>query len=276
MFVPQSTNIVTADSSLSCRLTVYSPSGDLLANVEPYQNALGLRSFAFQNLTTADGTDGTLDTSTELSVSHQRKLFSQGLLAVGSFDGKVRILSTRTWEVAFTLPMLHIKELVNERTVSVDVRTTVEVDGGKYAGTTPFDTDLWGSTVDGDTSIMNQSISLNSTASGANTYVYKNLKSLPKLSSSDVRVPNGFPKMGVHALSFAPNSPLLVVREEAHPRCLWVWDALQARLVALLVQLQPVLQAQWRPSSRRPLLAFCTGAERVYVWSETGSSWVRH
>ena len=41
---------------------------------------------------------------------------------------------------------------------------------------------------------------------------------------------------------------LLAAREEAHPRCLWVWRPLQAQLVAVLVLLDAITCAQWRPA----------------------------
>lgn len=277
-FVPSSTLIFTADSSLCYRATVYSPAGEIIAHFEPYENALGTRVFAFQRSSAhviIDHADPATDLSMETSeLNALRTGSTQGLLAIGSFDGKVRIFSSRSWEMAFVLPQLHPKEFAQHPSIVANVKTTVEVEAGKYSGGTAFETDIWGSTIDGDSTILNQSISLNSTSANSNNYIYKNLKHLPKLTSSEIRSNKGAPKMGVSFLQWAPGSPLMVVCEEAHPRCLWVWNALEAKLIALVVQMRSVLAAQWRPTAGRAVLAYCTGTERVYVWTEAGPSWV--
>lgn len=47
------------------------------------------------------------------------------LLAVGSYDGNVRLLSTRTWAVAFVLPAAHTSEMT--AIMHQGVVTTVEI-----------------------------------------------------------------------------------------------------------------------------------------------------
>ena len=49
------------------------------------------------------------------------------LLAVGSYDGNVRLLSARSWAVAFVLPACHPSEM--PAIMSQGVVTTVEVAG---------------------------------------------------------------------------------------------------------------------------------------------------
>ena len=278
-FVPSTTLIFSADSSLCYRVSVYSPSGEVIAHFEPYENALGSRVFAFQRSSATvvvEHADSLLSASMDLSDANLREKSSsaQGLLAIGSYDGKVRVFSSRSWEMAFVLPQVHTKELANYPSIIANVKTTVEVEAGKYSGGTVFETDIWGSTTDGDSTILNQSISLNSTTARSNSYIYKNLKSLPKLSSSEIRAAKSIPKMGVNSLQWAPESALLAVREESYPRCLWIWNGLEAKLVALLVQMQSVLSAQWKPTPGSAVLAYCTGTERVYIWTEAGPSWV--
>lgn len=286
-FVPGSTNILTIDSALCYRMNVYSPSGDHISSFEPYQNALGVRSLAFQKRAapfkqSSSPFDSSFPASDMLSsaddtLSTVQPRGNASLLALGSFDGKVRVLSPRSWELAYVLPLIHTKELANVHAVTCTVKTTVEVEEGRaQQGTTVFESDLWGSTFDGDSSILSQSVTLSSTAAAGATYVNRNLKSLPRLNSSEVRAVNGPPKAGVSSVLWAPGSSLLVAREESHPRCIWVWNALDASLVALLVQAHPVLCASWRPKSSKPILAFCTGSERVYIWSDMGPSWVHN
>lgn len=57
---------------------MYSPAGDCLLSLEAYQHALGIRCLAPPAPT-------------------------GGLLAVGSFDGSVRLLSVFSWQLAFEL-----------------------------------------------------------------------------------------------------------------------------------------------------------------------------
>jgi hypothetical protein len=63
-------------------------------------------------------------------------------------------------------------------------------------------------------------------------------------------------------------------------RCLWVWSTFEAKLQALIVQIDPILCAQWRPAlsdectarTTSRMLAFCTGTSRIYFWcSKEGS-----
>ena len=60
-------------------------------------------------------------------------------------------------------------------------------------------------------------------------------------------------------------------------RCLWVWSTLEAKLTALVVQMEPIVCAQWRPyipisatdskeSNTERMLAYCTGTSRIYFW----------
>ena len=66
-------------------------------------------------------------------------------------------------------------------------------------------------------------------------------------------------------------------------RCLWVWSTLEAKLTALVVQIEPIVCAQWRPyvplsatdnkdSNTERMLAYCTGTTRIYFWRSKGDS----
>ena len=288
-FVPESTNIIAVDSILHYRVTIYSPSGAVLSLFEPYQNALGPRCLSFHQSNVAKDSYSNESNSPEVtaisaSSSSRSKV---GLFAIGSYDGKVRILSSKSWQLAFVLPLIHPRDVkAADPSLRADVKTCVEMEQGKVAGiggnnlnNSVFETDLWGSTTFQDcdsSSILNQSVNLNSTLATVNSYVFKNLKTLPRIHA-DLRV-TSLPHMGVNWLAFAPNdATVLAARDEAHPRCLWIWDALHASLLAVLVQLLPIQCAAWRPSasSAEPILAFCTGTERIYFWSSgSGPSFV--
>jgi len=73
--------------------------------------------------------------------------------------------------------------------------------------------------------------------------------------------------MGVGWMAWSSDGLLLATKEEAHPRCLWVWRPLQARLEALLVLAEPLQCARWRSAGSTAVLAFCSSSGRVGLWS---------
>lgn len=85
----------------------------VVAQYEAYQNALGIRSMSFHR------PPSTLDGASIGVVSNSP------LLAVGSFDGSVRLLSTHSWQVAFVLPCSLPGDMMPG--LGGEVVTTVEV-----------------------------------------------------------------------------------------------------------------------------------------------------
>lgn len=235
-------HIITVDTPLSYKVCVYSPAGELLALHEAYANALGVRSLA-----------------------HNAKW-----LAVGSFDGKVRLFTTCSWALAFTLPLCHIKDtdhsFIREATV-----TTVEVSAS--------DVHDWDASGTLDAGHL-RSASLAATGGASAGFVNKMLRALPK-SAADPRVaagktsasapPSGssLPSFGVAWLGWSPAGQYLAATEESTPRCLWIWECEATKLNALLVMQQSITAAAWRPESSgaAPWLAICTGTSAVYLWS---------
>ena len=53
------------------------------------------------------------------------------------------------------------------------------------------------------------------------------------------------------------------------PNCLWIWDIIQLRQVALIQQLNPITMILWNPIKPENLL-FSTGGTHLYHW--TGES----
>ena len=185
---PVSSHIIAIDSYLNYKLAIYSPSGEVISTCEPYQNALGFKQ---------------IFSSTS---------FGQ-YIALGSYDGKIRLFSTVSWQMAFELPLMHSKDmhpgLISSKTSetnSTGFCTTVEV-------TDPSGTETVFSNI--------QEKAVNSTTVES-CYVYRNLKNLPKL----IIDPNykGIPKLGVTGMSISHDGNYLSAREESSPRCLWIWD----------------------------------------------------
>lgn len=88
----------------------------MLSQYEAYQNALGIRSLSFHRPAIS------LDDAGEIVASSCQ---SSPLLAIGSYDGNVRLLSTHSWNVAFVFPTTHPNDMMPG--MGNDVITTVEV-----------------------------------------------------------------------------------------------------------------------------------------------------
>ena len=77
---------------------MYTASGEIVGQYEAYQSALGIRSFCFFR-----------PTGQRLTITTAKS--SAQLMAIGSYDGKVRLLSIRSWQPAFVLPLVHPREM---------------------------------------------------------------------------------------------------------------------------------------------------------------------
>ena len=86
-WTPNSTHIVAIDSPLSYRIGVYTAAGDVVGQYEAYQSALGIRTMGYFRPTGPRLTIPTAKSSAQL-------------LALGSYDGKIRLLSIRSWQVS--------------------------------------------------------------------------------------------------------------------------------------------------------------------------------
>ncbi len=73
----------------------------VLMQYEAYQNALGVRSVAYFRPNSVPGVE-----------DEQLSNLPSPLLAVGSFDGNVRMLSTMSYKVAFVYPCVHPNEMM--------------------------------------------------------------------------------------------------------------------------------------------------------------------
>ncbi len=74
----------------------------------------------------------------------------------------------------------------------------------------------------------------------------------------------GNPRLGIGLLEWSSDGTYCCARNDNMPRVLWVWRVSTNRLIAVLVQKAPVRCAAWHP--REPLLALCTGSDKIYTW----------
>jgi hypothetical protein len=107
-------------------------------------------------------------------------------------------------------------------------------------------------------------------------YTAKLLKSLPNVPVDPMKS-KGHIAMGVRWMGFSTDGSLLAGRDDAYPRCMWIWTMADLKLLHVIVQLENIVDSAWRPSSTSndpPILALCCASARVYFWSsKTGVSW---
>jgi len=277
-FTPSGSHIITSESFLSYKLNIYTPSGEHIVSYEAYQNALGIRipSVFYKSLTKQFENQ----IENEDSMNSLASSPSAHLMAIGSFDGKIRLISMLSWQLAFVFPLCHPRDM----------------DAGLVDCEDPA---MFEMTIEmADNSIENGSLrsnlkigSINSKGSRSllsSVYATKPLKILPHITP-DPSNTKGIPHMGTSWIGWSAEGLYLAAREESYPRCLWVWQGVRAQLVTIIVQVEAITCARWRPVSKVsvndsdledvhdaiPLLAFCTGSNRVYFWTPTsGVSYV--
>lgn len=236
-WTPNGAHIVAIDSPLTYRLAVYTPSGEVVATYEAYQNALGIRSINFFRPVV-----GIIASPSSESRS------SAQLLAVNSYDGKIRLLSTRSWQAVFVLPLVHPREMdiglcADGQTILVET-----MDGVSSIESLVLAADEEPPASAALTAGGGRRSS--ATAADRTTYVIRRasaIKSLPRVQP-DPRSPKLLPPLqGVSWMGRSFNGGYLAARESSMQRCLWIWNPLDGKLIDLIVQIDPILSAQWRP-----------------------------
>ncbi|XP_064779235.1 WD repeat-containing protein WRAP73 [Oncorhynchus masou masou] len=208
------------DSCLEYKVLLYSLDGRLLSTFSAYEWSLGIKSLAWSP--------------------------SSQFLAIGSYDGKVRILNHITWKkvTEFDHPATinHTKAVVYK-----------EVERKPVVGSA-------------DLSIQ-QHITMGSTLF--------NTQSKYEICPLPVQVPvvkpdldRANPKVGVSSMAFSSDNRYLATKNDNMACVVWVWDMQRLGLLAVLEQTSSVRCFQWDP--RRPRLALCTGNAKLYLWSPAG------
>ncbi|KAJ1558724.1 WD repeat-containing protein wrap73, partial [Nowakowskiella sp. JEL0078] len=80
---------------------------------------------------------------------------------------------------------------------------------------------------------------------------------------SDHEKPN--PKMGVGICKFNSIGSRIATRNDNMPNCLWIWDILNLRQSCFIQQLLPIKVIEWNPIEPE-LLAFSCSNGSVYLW----------
>lgn len=261
---------------------------------EAYQNALGIRCLGiFRPPYSFSNTAWSSDPS--MAVAADSVLTTSNLLAIGSFDSKIRLMTMFTWQVVLTLPLLHPRDLevglvdpdhpvitkvelskLEQRdmieVISMESLTQASINAGSVDRTAA----LSGSSVSTPTAISpyvtrmvkllpkssnpgaNTALVVDSshTANGGNTSGKvagkASTSSNVKDNSNVITVTSAvdgvsLPAMGVHWLHWSATRTYLAASDEAYARCIWIWKPLDGKLIDLLIQLENVSSAAWRP-----------------------------
>uniref|UniRef100_A0A8C7GWK2 WD repeat containing, antisense to TP73 n=1 Tax=Oncorhynchus kisutch TaxID=8019 RepID=A0A8C7GWK2_ONCKI len=208
------------DSCLEYKVLLYSLDGRLLSTFSAYEWSLGIKSLAWSP--------------------------SSQFLAIGSYDGKVRILNHITWKKVTEFD--HPASINNTKAVVYK-----EVERKPVVGSA-------------DLSIQ-QHITMGSTLF--------NTQSKYEICPLPVQVPvvkpdldRANPKVGVSSMAFSSDNRYLATKNDNMACVVWVWDMQRLGLLAVLEQTSAVRCFQWDP--RRPRLALCTGNAKLYLWSPAG------
>ena len=180
-----------------------------------------------------------------------------GFIAIGSFDGKIRLLSMSTWELVFTLPLIHPQDM--ERGFNcTNMLLTVELIGKNLKAIDSEDIDVSSrkllpskfqqlksyyfyrsgflvskDTADNISHAMIRSkqllFEIDSTEKHFSFFALQKLTCLPKEKNfkSSVAKANSFSSIdkysnfGVKWIGWSSDGKFLAAREGKYPRCLW-------------------------------------------------------
>ncbi|KAI9202344.1 quinon protein alcohol dehydrogenase-like superfamily [Polychytrium aggregatum] len=175
-----------------------------------------------------------------LGVKSVRWSPSSQFLAIGSYDQQVRILNYYTWKplITFSHPTtLTPPDIALFR--ELDLRDIRDDSAGG----------VWAAQAAGHKPKIRYEVAR------------------PPLTIQTTRIdpdkPN--PKMGVGALEFNCTGNYMVTRNDNMSQCLWIWDLVGLRQVALITQLLPIKSIKWNPVYPDQL-AWCCGNGFLYLW----------
>ncbi|XP_044092914.1 WD repeat-containing protein WRAP73 isoform X1 [Neovison vison] len=219
-WAPNGCVLAVWDTCLEYKVLLYSLDGRLLSAYCAYEWSLGVKSVAWSP--------------------------SSQFLAVGSYDGKVRILNHVTWKMITEFG--HPATVTNPRIVVYkEAEKNPQLALGRLAFPPPRAAACTASSTESKYEIASVPVSL------------QTLKPIADRAN---------PKVGIGALAFSPDNYFLATRNDSVPNAVWIWDIQKLKLFVVLEQLSPVRSFQWDP--QQPRLAICTGGNKVYLWSPAG------
>ncbi|XP_051027280.1 WD repeat-containing protein WRAP73 isoform X2 [Acomys russatus] len=219
-WAPNGCVLAAWDTCLEYKVLLYSLDGRLLSAYCAYEWSLGIKSVAWSP--------------------------SSQFLAVGSYDGKVRLLNHVTWKMITDFG--HPAAINSPKTVVYKEAEKIPQLGLAHLSFPP---------PRAMAGALSTSESKYEIASGP-----VSLQTLKPVAD------RANPRMGVGMLAFSSDSYFLATRNDNVPNAVWVWDIEKLKLFVVLEHMCAVRSFQWDP--QQPRLAICTGGSKVYLWSPAG------
>lgn len=203
------------ESCLKYKVLLYSLDGREIGSYSAYDLALGIKSISW-------------------SPTGQ-------LLAIGSYDEKLRILNHVTWRLVAELTHPATTQQLVYKEVCLRPQLT------------------------GDTSNIASNVRSSSRYEAFGPH--QQPSTLIPVLKPDMDRAN--PRIGVGSVAFSACSNYLYTRNDNMPTAVWVWSLHKLSLMSVLLHESQVRCAVWHPS--RPRLAICTGGSSIYFWTIDGS-----
>ncbi|KAG2439894.1 hypothetical protein HYH02_010524 [Chlamydomonas schloesseri] len=181
------------------------------------------------------------------------------LLAVGGYDGRLRLLNAVTWA-----PLLEAEH--GGRVAAPAALVVYREELSEPAPQNPRQPASAGATP------TSRGVAAAAAAADPNARTHYAIGDLPAAVPGHKPAPDapGPPKLGVGRCMWSADGRYAASVEDCRPGAVWVWDAGAMELCALLVHLAPVTDLAWGP--RGHTLAVATGTTRVYLWTPAGAS----
>lgn len=230
---PDGTAIAVWDSPLEHRVCLHAPDGALLGEYSAYSGALGIKCVRWAP--------------------------SGQLLAVGSYDERLRVLNHLTWQ-----PLAECAHPSNVRSPEDAVVYKEVVERPQVEPEEAVETEMHGGDGDG----------LAAAARRGRYVVCALPEAVPVARPPPARAN---PKLGVGTVEWSPDGSYVATVNDNMAGAVWVWDMRSLALSAVLLHAEPVAAARWEPCAERgaaPRLAIATGEGRVGLWTPEGVSCV--
>ncbi|XP_026546957.1 WD repeat-containing protein WRAP73-like, partial [Notechis scutatus] len=224
-WAPNGCVLAVWDSCLEYKVLLFSLDGRLLSTYSAYEWSLGVKSLTWSP--------------------------SSQFLAIGSYDGKVRILNHVTW--AKIAEFDHPVNVADPKTVVYkEVEKTPAVDLEKL-------------TFPPSKRMANALFSRKTK--------YEVVQAPVPLHHVKPPTDRANPRIGVAMLAFSSDNSFLATKNDNLPNTVWIWDVQKMKLYGVLEHLGPIQHFHWDP--KQPRLALCTGNTKVYLWSAAGCASVQ-
>ncbi|KRX10945.1 WD40-repeat-containing domain [Pseudocohnilembus persalinus] len=194
--------IIVWDTPLNYKLLAYCPAQGKKATIQPYNYALGIKTVKLSN--------------------------DAQYLAIGSYDEKVRLVNTLTWNIIIELE--HKSNLQHYNS---------------------------------DFAIYNETLKNSYQNLGKQVSEYKIVNQL-KLKTERVITSKPDQPQGIDQIQWSHNNNFLATKSSNMPNTIWIWDVAKLELKYVLNHINPVTSFSWSPLY--PIMAISSGQNKFFFF----------